>query len=166
MAKRIVYKNNIAVSEDDIKLHFLKSYSLKWHNNIIQSKGNINFVFSHFVHEEYTLEQFIELENNVLSCESAAVIYDPSGTCETKDNDAILNHPGVLLTDNIYLEPCKDGPSFINEFNIEKVDCGFVVGYGTYNGSKIVVCKRPDIRGITDEAIHEFSKHIKETFDK
>ena len=72
----------------------------------------------------------------------------------------------LFVTDNIYLEPCKDGPSFINEFNIEKVDCGFVVGYGTYNGSKIVVCKRPDIRGITDEAIHEFSKHIKETFDK
>jgi len=99
MAKRIVYKNNIAISDDDIKLHFLKSYSLNWHNNIIQSKGNVNFVFSHFVHEEYTLEQFIELDNNVLSCESTAVIYDPSGTCETKDKDAILNHQGVLLTD-------------------------------------------------------------------
>lgn len=70
----------------------------------------------------------------------------------------------LFVTDNNYLEPYKDKPTFINAFNIKKCNAGDVVGIGEHGDKKIIVCKRPDRWGMSDEKIHKMAKEIKDAF--
>lgn len=75
----------------------------------------------------------------------------------------------LFVTDRWFLEPFPQMPSFSEAFKI-RFDGNYsydsVVGHGVYANSKIVVCKRPDIRGYTDEKVKTMSNEIKSEFDK
>lgn len=75
----------------------------------------------------------------------------------------------LFVTDKWYLEPSDKIPSFAKALNIQFMNDGShdtVVGYGMYGDSKIIVCKRPDIWGYTDQKVKAMSKEIKEAFDE
>lgn len=70
----------------------------------------------------------------------------------------------LFVTDNNYLEPDTNKSSFIKAFNIQKCDKGDIVGEGEYNGKKIIVCRRPDRRGMSNETIRRMAQDIKANF--
>lgn len=121
IAKNIIYKNNLVINKDDILMHFVKSESLKWHNNIIQTEGKLSFMFSYVERDSYTLEEFIEFDQDVFSCENVTVTYEPitfyDVPCKSKDEldvEDISNHENIVYTDkkakienNRVLLPCK-----------------------------------------------------------
>ena len=75
----------------------------------------------------------------------------------------------LFITDKRYMEPFSSTPSFKDAFNIEWIDGNndsAIVGFGTYGHSKIIVCKRPDIRGYTNQYIRTMAREIKDTFEK
>lgn len=72
----------------------------------------------------------------------------------------------LFVTDTWYLKPFDSKNSFADEFNIRGFEGSVVVGEGEYNGAKIVVCKRPDVRGYTNEYIHSMAEQIKGAFKK
>ena len=72
----------------------------------------------------------------------------------------------LFVTDSNYFEPWKRQPSFAKEFGVMLTDRaeGYVVGVGSYNGIRMVVCKRPDVYGITGENIHQMAHEIMNAF--
>ena len=75
----------------------------------------------------------------------------------------------LFVTDKWYLEPSDKKPSFAKALNIKFINDSpseIVVGYGKYGDSKIIVCKRPDIWGYTDQKVKTMAKEIKEAFDR
>ena len=71
----------------------------------------------------------------------------------------------LLVTDNNYLEPDVKKPTFIEAFNIIKCEKGNIVGVGKYRDKKVIVCKRPDRWGMSDDKIREMAREIKAEFD-
>ncbi len=74
----------------------------------------------------------------------------------------------LLVTDMNYLEPWKREPSFAKVLGLSKENAEnykYVVACGKYGESKIVVCKRPDVRGMSDDMISDMAVEIKTAFD-
>lgn len=71
----------------------------------------------------------------------------------------------LFITDNNFLEPHRRLPSFVDALDIKKCDCGCIVGTGRFECSKIIVCKRPDVWGTTNDYIKTMAKEIKEKFE-
>lgn len=75
----------------------------------------------------------------------------------------------LFITDLNYFDPWKKQPSFSRNllgelWRPEAIGC--IVGTGQYNKSKIIICKRPDRWGISDQKIKDMAKEIQETFKK
>lgn len=82
-----------------------------------------------------------------------------------KKEIAMFNPERILfITDINYLEPDVKKSTFIETFNIKKCENGDIVGIGEYDNKKIVVCKRPDRWGMSDEKIRIMAKEIKAKF--
>ena len=73
----------------------------------------------------------------------------------------------LFVTNADYMEPWKRQPSFAKELgiNLDPKATGAVVGTGTYCGKEIVVCKRPDIWGMSHEDVAKMAAEIKAAFD-
>lgn len=71
----------------------------------------------------------------------------------------------LFVTDNNYLVPDEKKSSFLSAFDIKEYNGGEVVGTGIYGCKKIVVCKRPDRRGMSNDKIREMAKEIKKAFE-
>ena len=56
--------------------------------------------------------------------------------------------------------------TFLKAFNIKKCELEDIVGIGEYESKKIIVCRRPDRRGMSDATIYKMAEKIKETFEK
>lgn len=76
-------------------------------------------------------------------------------------------HPKRILfvTDMNYFYPWKRQPSFAQTFGVVDTDeYTYVVAKGTYRGASIVVCRRPDTWGTSDENIRAMAHEIKHAF--
>lgn len=81
--------------------------------------------------------------------------------CITEEINAYKPDKVLFITDSNYFTPYNDRPSFADALNVTMKPYGqHIVGSGTYNNSKIVVCKRPEFRN-TDAMAEE----IKAQFD-
>jgi len=75
----------------------------------------------------------------------------------------------LFVTDWNYFAPWKREPSFAEDFNIHLTQENYgsnVVAKGIFNNRKMIVCKRPDIRGTSYQNVAEMAKKIKCVFDK
>lgn len=70
----------------------------------------------------------------------------------------------IFITDRWHLDPWVKQPKFSEALGIKFVEepKNCIVGTGGYNGAKIIVCTRPDKRGMKNEDVATMAKEIKE----
>ena len=99
IAQNILFKNNIFMNGKDISLKFTESDSIKWQNNIIQSKENVSVIFDFSDRGEYVMQDFVEFDNDIFSCINADVIYATCYKLEERKREDIRNHKSIVYTD-------------------------------------------------------------------
>lgn len=74
----------------------------------------------------------------------------------------------LFVTNSDYFDPWKRQPSFAKEFGIQMPTepvKRYILAKGIYNRTKMIVCKRPDVFGMSHEDIRKMANKIKTTFE-
>lgn len=75
----------------------------------------------------------------------------------------------LFVTDHWYMCPFEDGKIYFHEFADTKKsddDTINIVGQSNYGDAKVIVCKRPDRRGMSNDKIRNMAHEIYATFER